>query len=568
MAAPYNAYLAPLQALMAQTAASKTPSVQAYTPGPDPYGGLLSGVSKSLAGYTPAAMSGYAQRVAQAQVAPQIAAQQAQYGSQAALLKNLYNRQTGFSLALAQLANPNAQQIQGQYQQAANTMANIGQGFEGAQQQDFENAASQAQQTAAGMTGGKGSVQGLYDPSSLASTGYTTGYALPAMSLSDQAITAANDARQRQIASANQLGVTAANTQQQQALMAADNARQLAAIRAQEPGVYMGALTNQQQMRQSQLDTLAQLTGQHANYKQNEAQMALTQSNTAAQLAEQHRQDVISGTVQGANALIAGGYLGQQGALLQGKVRGQNIANVGATIANRANLQQLTGRVVDAQGHVTDQLAPGWITIHGQPIPYESFIKGQEAQASILASEARRALYQSRMSPSSASNAAANNAKNSLVKFASQSLDAATNPKPYTSYSNVGGKSLRTTTPGTVVPYAQALQQITSLGQGVPGWAQQAQAMVDARYKPGTHGRPLSQAQIAAAGAKRITLAHTAADQAYLQGIPYTTALANAKKQSAVPFAVAQSALYNRYFLTSGLSPLTGGANTVFGSQG
>src|SRR5215472_4639808 len=153
------------------------------------YNPLVSAAQANLANYSPAAMSAFAQKSALAQINPQIAAQQAAYGNQAALLNNLYNRQTGFSLALASLADPNAKAAEQSYLDAANTMGALGQGITGAVGQDWQNAAGQAAATAKGMTN-QGSVQGLYDPSGLQSSGYTTGFALPGQSLAQQAIVA------------------------------------------------------------------------------------------------------------------------------------------------------------------------------------------------------------------------------------------------------------------------------------------------------------------------------------------------------------------------------------------
>jgi hypothetical protein len=333
-----------------------------------------------------------------------------------------------------------------------------------------------------------------------------------------------------------------------------ENARQLAAIRAQAPGIVQQSLQTQQGLRQNAFDTLAGLA-------QNQAQMAQSAQQFGVTSGEQRRADIANETINRMNAATQAGYLGQAGQLLGGKKTAQDITN-------RANLQQLTGRIVDANGKVTNQLAPGWISLNGQAIPYSSYVQGLQAQSGILANKARQALYESRMNPSAASTAAASTAKNSLVKFASSTLQDAIHPAPYTSYSvDANGKSVKQTTSGTVVPYNQALAQITALGQGVPGWENQAKAMVDAAYKPGTHGRPLSPAQVAAAGQKKISQATQAADDSYKQGIPYGTALANAKKQKVVPFAVARYALYNRYF-SGALSPIPSQTNTIFGGGG
>jgi len=160
---------------------------------PTPLDPIVQQATQALGAYTPQAMQTTAQKAATALTAPQISAQTAANQQQQQLLSNLYNRQTGFALAMGQLAAPNAQQAQQAYTAAANTMGTLGQGIMGQAGADWRSAAQQAADTAQGLTGGQGAVQAgpsVYDPTGLQSTGYTTGFALPGQSLVQQGITA------------------------------------------------------------------------------------------------------------------------------------------------------------------------------------------------------------------------------------------------------------------------------------------------------------------------------------------------------------------------------------------
>jgi hypothetical protein len=503
-----------------------------------PYNAIIQKANSLLAGYSPAAMQKTAMTGAQSLVAPQIAAQNAQSQAQQALLSNLYNRQTGFSLALAQLSQPNADQARNDYLQAANTMGNLGQGITGAVGADWKAAADQAKTAAAGMTD-QGSVQGLYDPSGLQSSGYTTNFALPGQGLAEMAVSAAADARNRQVASADQLGVLAANTQAQQSQASIDNARQLGAIRAQVPALYQQGLQAQQGLRQNAFEGLASLTGQRANYLQNAAQMAQSgrqftatqkqsayqfgkqmgetqkvdqasitnQINTLRQNAaqfgvtstEQHLMDQASIANQKGNLDVARTYLAQAGKQIAGKVQAQSIAN-------RANLGQMTGR-----DPATGKLMAGFILQNGQPVSYASYVSGLVAQSRIDASNARIAQYQAAGSSATAKQkAAAGAALQKLSETATKAVNTAVNPKtsgasftyvPEIVNGQKTGQYIRKVThqgtPGTVVPYDQTLQQVTAMGPNTATWQAKARQIVNARYSQGQYGRPYEGKQAA-----------------------------------------------------------------------
>lgn len=448
-----------------------------------PFDSIIAKANATLQGLSVAKQRSIASNQAKAQIAPQIAAQTNANTAQNQLLQNLYNSQTGFALAMAKLADPNGQQALGDYTAAASTLGALGQGITGQAGQDFQNAANQASQTAASLTGGQGSVQGLYDPSGLASSGYATGYALPGASLADQAVTAASDARNRQLASANNLGVMAAQTQANQAQTAQQGAQALAAIRAQQPGIFQTALQNQQQNRQQALDTLGSLTGNRASFLQNRAQNQQQAKQFGITEAETKKTDAASIANAAANTAIAKAYLKQAGIQIGGKVTAQNLAN-------RANQIALTG--IDPK---TGKLAAGWVSINGQPIQYSAY-------ASSIANQARLAMYKDEAAGRSASaHEKLVDTANSLLKTTTTGSKTQPTFQYIPTYDKVTGKRTGTkavmtrqgTTP-TVVPYKQMLGSVLALKPDDPAWVKQATAMVNARYPVGKGGRPMEPA--------------------------------------------------------------------------
>jgi hypothetical protein len=562
----------------------------------NPYGGIIQKATSLLGSYTPQSMQKASQTYAQSLIGPQIADQNAQNQAQQQLLSNLYNRQTGFALAMAKLSDPNADAARNDYLQAANTMGTLGQGITGAVGQDWAAAADQAKTAAAGMTN-QGSVQGLYDPSGLQSTGYTTNFALPGQGLAEMATTAAADARNRQIASANQLGVLAANTQTQQSQQAAQNAQQLRAIRAQAPAIAQQSLQNQQQLRQNAWESLANLTGQSATYQQNAAQMAqqarqfqktqatqayqfgqtqkqsayqfgkqmgetkkvdaATISNNLNQLKENQRQFGVTSTEQHLTDLatiaynkgqleVAQKYLDQAGQQIAGKVQAQDIAN-------RANLGQLTG-----YDPATGKLMAGYTLINGQPIPYKSYVDS-------LVGQARLAMYQSRAGSDAVKNASY---MSKVAATANDAIKQAANPGGKAQYKTMGiydstgkktGEKLQLV-PGTgnqaPVPYQQVLDQVVAMGPQTKEWLTRAQALVRASPAYGTMG----QNGVPYTGKAAVTAARQFAQQGISMGQDYQTALTVGRNSGVLPDSVLIPALKVAYGAPRKAVPAVGGA--------
>ena len=455
------------------------PTLQQVTmaPAQSVFGPLQSAATANLAQYTPNAMQAYATKTAQALVNPQLAAQNAAYAQQQALLGNLYNRQTGFAEAMAKLSDPNGQAALNDYITAANTMGTLGQGISGSVGQSMQDAASQAAATARGLTN-QGQVVGLYDPSGLASTGYATGFAMPGQSLAAQAVSAAAQARDRSIAAGNQLGVMAANTQTQQQMAQQQNMMQLAAIRAQMPGIYQQTMSQQQGFRQNALEAASNLVAQRASYTGQQASLASQQAQAQLQATEGWKQNVIQD-------MIAGGYLSAQEAQVAGKMTAQQLSNV-FSVSNATGINQVTG-----------QLMPGFVrTAHG--------LMNLGALATYNMDQARAYYYTHGGSGGQRAQVALDTAVGNMVT----SMAAPGGKAQYVpTYDANGKRTGEAIAPGTgtfgpsnktgakPIQYAQAVQAIAQMYGNTRAAYQKATALVQANpawATPGVNGVPFT----------------------------------------------------------------------------
>lgn len=251
------------------------PGNSAYTVGANPFAGnIFAGIPTTLAGtpygaayaqaqkynYTPAQMRAVANQQASAQTNAALGASNASSAVEQAQLQAMMNRSGGFAAALGSYGPQYAAAMSQAYNQAANTVAQLGTGVVSSGGATLTAAQQAAQQIASDKTGGQGQVSS-YDIPGMTGALTQTGVNIPGNSL---AVSGAN-AAQMGIAGAQQdqdYALNNYNYYQQQATQAlAQRTAERAQIIAQKPQLFQSALEAQRQdeyQTQSRSDNLVQ----------------------------------------------------------------------------------------------------------------------------------------------------------------------------------------------------------------------------------------------------------------------------------------------------------------------
>src|SRR5262245_50437062 len=261
---------------------------------------------------TPAQIQTSARQTAAADEAAALARQKAvsdqiisQYNNQAA-------RAQGFARALGQLQAGEDQQAQARYQAAANTLTGIGTGLTGDVAQRYQEGVDATREMVNRVTGGLGQVSAP-EAADLRNAGLVAGSTLPARSLAESAVNAANlaqadaAARRQNIALIGQAYTSKAD---EAIAQAASDAR---ALVAQRPATIQQLVQQLTQNRQAGVTNLAGGLAQRASYQQAEqkrlddlAQQAITNRQAWAQIE------------------TAKGYLQNQGRLQEAQITGRD----------------------------------------------------------------------------------------------------------------------------------------------------------------------------------------------------------------------------------------------------